>query len=268
MLDSWALKLAPEPFRDFLPYTSVSALKVIHTRQVLRRALDIAQHTGDHGARAREASRLEQSLEQSALSSEIALVGSVGSGLSAATLDDADRRVIGERVLKLYFHQLFGDGPLFLDLRPRHFSWDANRRKLNFFPSSLWCAPDPEFMARLRSLYAGFYRDDRAALARGVELYGWQCSPTAGFEARIERLLRGHFGSSGEVRFLISHFRATFDAIFAEVAESQAKLHPDLTFLGVELVGLYLTLESLSVPLDARAAFEQVCRDPGRVPEP
>jgi len=57
--------------------------------------------------------------------------------------------------------------------------------------------------------------------------------------------------------FAIAHFRATFDAIFEEVAVSHAKLHPDLTFLGVELVGPYLTLESMNVALDARQAFER-----------
>jgi hypothetical protein len=67
-----------------------------------------------------------------------------------------------------------------------------------------------------------------------------------------------HFGSDGETRFSIARSRATFDAIFDEVAAGQAKLQPHLTFLGVELVGLCLTLESLNVPLDARAAFQRV----------
>jgi len=74
-----------------------------------------------------------------------------------------------------------------------------------------------------------------------------------------------HFGSAGETRFQVAHFRSTFESIFTEVAESGAKLHPELTFLGVELVGLYLTLESLNVPLDARAAFEQVSAESGIV---
>jgi hypothetical protein len=45
--------------------------------------------------------------------------------------------------------------------------------------------------------------------------------------------------------------------IFRETADSKAKLHPELTFLGVALVGLYLTLEQLQVPLDPRQAFEE-----------
>jgi len=111
-------------------------------------------------------------------------------------------------------------------------------------------------MGRLRSLYAGFYEADSERLAEGLELYQWKCRPSPGFAARMQHLLQSHFGpAAGQVEFAVSHFRSTFDAIFKEAAQSQACFHPDLTFLGVELVGLYLTLESLAVPLDPRAAF-------------
>jgi len=45
-------------------------------------------------------------------------------------------------------------------------------------------------------------------------------------------------------------------AIFTQAAQSAARLHPELMFLGVELVGSDLTLEASNVPLDPRAAFE------------
>jgi len=255
----WAARLAPEPFRDFLPYTSASALKVIHVAQVLRRSLDVAQHVGDQSARASAATRLEESLRAAGFDSELRVLGEPGPGLVTAGLSEGDRIIIGERVLALYFHLLHWHGPLFLDLRPRHFLWVAERRQLWFYPSGLWCNPDADFTERLRALYSGFYREDRSALARGIELYRWDCSPSDGFDERIERLLRSHFGAAGALptRFSIAHFRSTFDAIFKEVAASHAKLHPDLTFLGVELVSLYLTLESLDVPLDAQRAFER-----------
>jgi hypothetical protein len=110
----------------------------------------------------------------------------------------------------------------------------------------------------VQSLYDGFYRQDERALAKGIELYSWDSDPRAGFSQRIEGLLREHFGPRDalEIRFSIAQFRSTFDRIFRETAESRAKLHPELTFLGVGLVGLYLTLEQLDVPLDARRAFE------------
>jgi hypothetical protein len=92
----------------------------------------------------------------------------------------------------------------------------------------------------------------------GIDLYGWESHPRAGFSQRIEGLLREHFGpgDAPEMRFSIAQFRSTFDRIFRETADSRAKLHPELTFLGVGLVGLYLTLEQLDVPLNARRAFE------------
>ena len=253
---SWAARLAPEPFRDFLPYAAPSALKVVRTTEVLRRALDVTRSMGDHATRSREANRLQESLDAAGLGA-LRILSRPASGLIATALSESERAVIGERVLALYFHLLRWDGPLFLDLRPRHFRCLPDGQ-LGFYPSGLWCRPEPEFMDRLRALYRGFYRADRSAMARGLQLYCWQSSPPAPFAERMEHLLRAHFGAadSSKTHFHIAHFRATFDAIFQEVAASHAKLHPDLTFLGVELVGLYLTLESLNVPLDVRHVFE------------
>lgn len=250
------MRLTPEPFRDFLPYVSVSALKVIHTGKVLQRALGIVQHYGTEAARSRGADALAESLSSTGLAIRIAK--SPVKSLDVSALDAAAHVAIGSTVLNLYFHQLHGNGPWFLDLRPRNFAWDDAQGLLVFFPSGLWYQPDADFRRRVQSLYAGFYRQDRQALAKGIELYGWESQPLPGFSQRIELLLREHFGAGDghDTRFSIAHFRATFDRIFREAADSKAKLHPELTFLGVGLIGLYLTLEQLEAPLDPRLAFE------------
>lgn len=255
---AWAARLAPEPFRDFLPYASPSALKVVHATQVVRRAVEVAQHVSQPIERALHARQLEASLAAAGLGDQLRVLSAPAPRLELGQLSERERRLIGDRVLALYFHLLHWAGPLFLDLRPRHFAWDAERELLEFYPSSLWCRPEPSFMQRLRSLYVGFYDGDGQALQRGIELYAWECKPATGFSERIEQLLRNHFGpgATREMRFSIAHFRSTFDAIFQEAARSRARLHPDLTFLGVELVGLYLTLEAVNVPLDPRRAFD------------
>jgi hypothetical protein len=260
--ESWAQRLAPEPFRDFLPYTSASALKVIHVTQVLRKAIDVARHVSSSVDRDRHAAALRVSLNAAGLGDQLSVSTEPAKRLNPAELSELERRLVGERVLALYFHLLRWNGPWFLDLRPRHFGWDAEKALLTFYPSSLWYQPEPDFVSRVRSLYAGFYRADASELAAGIDLYRWNCKPLAGFEQRIEALLRDHFGpgDASEISFSIAHFRATFDAIFKEVADSRAKLHPDLTFLGVELVGLYLTLEALAVPLSPRRAFDGASR--------
>ncbi|MEO8900337.1 MAG: hypothetical protein ABI488_01900 [Polyangiaceae bacterium] len=257
--ESWAQRLAPEPFRDFLPYTSASALKVIHATQVLRKAIDVARHVSSHVDRESHVAALHVSLNAAGLGDQLSVSMEPARRFNPAELTELERRLVGERVLALYFHVLRWDGPWFLDLRPRHFGWDAEKRLLTFSPCGLWYQPEPDFVRRVRSLYAGFYCNDASELAAGIELYGWNCTPSPGFEQRIEVLLRDHFApaDASERRFSIAHFRATFDAIFKEVAQSRAKLHPDLTFLGVELVGLYLTLESLAVALSPRRAFDR-----------
>jgi hypothetical protein len=256
MSADWAERLTPEPFRDFLPYVSLSALKVIHPRHVLAQAVRVVQHSGSTATVTRLASELASSVAGARLGVQVshAPVGP----LSTSQLSPDSRAAIGARVLSLYFHQLFAQTTWFLDLRPRHFAWDDVTQTLSFYPTSLWYEPDPEFRRRVQSLYTGFYRGDRAALEAGVELYDWESRADKAFRERLEILLREHFGraDSGQMRFHINHFRATFDGIFQEAARSGAKLHPGLTFLGVGLVGLYLTLESLQVPLDPSAAFE------------
>jgi hypothetical protein len=253
---SWAMRLTPEPFRDFLPYTSLSALKVVHTGQVLEHALQVVQHYGSEPARAAGAEVLAASMRAAGLPIQVARAAFAP--LDATRLSRAARVAIGDQVLRLYFHQLYAQGPWFLDLRPRHFAWSEERQQLTFFPSGLWYRPEAEFRRRVQSLYEGFYRRDPSSLAAGIELYSWGTTPLAGFSERIERLLSEHFGA-GETQpmlFSIAHFRETFERIFDEVARSRAKLHPELTFLGVGLVGLYLTLEQLQVPLEARQAFD------------
>ena len=101
--ESWAVRLAPEPFRDFLPYTSASALKVIHAREVLKRALEVAQHYSQTGERAREAARLQASLEAAGLGSALLIADEPRAQLATAELSQRERALIGERVLALYF---------------------------------------------------------------------------------------------------------------------------------------------------------------------
>ncbi len=83
----------------------------------------------------------------------------------------------------------------------------------------------------------------------------WGCDPSRPFSARMQHLLQNHFGPPGEqIGFAMPQFRATFEAIFNDAAQSRSGL-PKLTFLGVEPVGLYLTLELLGGPLSPRAGF-------------
>ena len=248
-----AEKLVPAPFREFLPYVSPNALGVIHKERVLSLALEIVGSfvSGRNFEEdVRDSGRL---LNSSAISVVTSLEGSI----PLTELSPADRRKAGGAVLELYFGMIRHPVPLYLDLRPAGFGWDVANSRLLWKPTRLRIAPTEDFRERVRALYLGFFSDDAAAANRGVELYRWESTPLEGYDERMGILLREHFGDARNANILFdtAHFRRTFALIFDEAIRSRSRFHPELTFLGTALAGLYVTLESLGEPLDVAAAY-------------
>ncbi|MBC7384896.1 MAG: hypothetical protein H7301_01890 [Cryobacterium sp.] len=247
-----AALLVPKPFQEFLPYVSPSALRVVHKDKVLGLALEIAARTVKSPS-TEDWKPIELAFRASG--SKIRIDSQSGTGFKS--ISEGDRTRAGELLLELYFHLIHQPTPLELDLRPTHFSFHSVEKTLVWNPSRLRHIRTPEFQSRVIDLYRGFFFDDAKAAARGLELYRWETTPKPGYDERMEKLLRIHFGDarSKPVLFEISHFKETFHLIFEEAIESRTRFHPELTFLGTTLTGLYMSLEQLAVPLDVRAAY-------------
>ncbi len=251
------VQMVPKAFREFLPFVSPSGLRVVHKEKVLGLALEIVGRTANQKRYEDEKAQVAAALRASGLDID---VGPPPPESAWAEIAPEDRKAAGEALLTLYFHLVFAPGPLFLDLRPGHLGWDSGRKRLRWEPSRLFHLPSEDFRSRVTDLYRGFFARDALATKRGIDLYQWESDPVPGFEARMENLMRSHFGDaeSKDVLFSMPHFRDTFHLIFEEAIQSRSRFHPELTFLGTTLAGLYLSLEKIAVPLDVVRAYRRV----------
>ena len=184
-----------------------------------------------------------------------------GSGLGITLDDDAqalakatpasrdpDRQARGQRLLELYFHQLYVGETTLLDLRPERAV--ALGDTLRWDPGNLHVRWAGDFLPAMRDLYAGFYRDDEARFQGALEALDLVAA---------EDVFRRQFGDGDQraVRFEVATFRSTFHEAFLRCKEAGQQLHGDFVALGVYLATLYLHLEALGGTFDVRDAFER-----------
>jgi hypothetical protein len=179
-----------------------------------------------------------------------------GRELDSAPRDGAgaDARAHAERIVTLYFHQLFADGPTLIDLRA-----DVLERRggaLDWRPAAWLVRWDPAFLEGLRNIYAGFYRGDDATFRSGLSALGI---------ASCEDLFRAHFGADqAHHAFRTREFVATFHQVFVRCREQHLQLHPDFLALGIYLAALYDALDPTGIEIDVRACFERAYRRAAR----
>lgn len=164
--------------------------------------------------------------------------------------DEAGRRRHGQRVLQLYFHQVYTQPTTFLDLRPERFS--ATTGQSTWSPGWLRITWEPDFIDAVQRLYQGFYADNEAVFSQALA--------DLSLEAARDTFVR-HFGSGDQrsVRFEQAHFHQTFHQAFKSCAEDGGQLHQNFISLGLMLGCLYAHLEPLGLALDVRAAHDAVC---------
>jgi hypothetical protein len=208
--------------------------RLVTTRGSLRHSEALAQL-----ARSLCASGLEQAQP----------LGADGLTLRGGAMEGPSERAA--RLVALYFHQLFHDGPTLLDLRPVAFS--PGEHDLEYHPRP-WIADwDSAFLTGLRQVYRGFYCNDDVCFAEGLAALG--IAPCAD-------LFRAHFGGDLERHvFRTRDFVSTFHQVFVRCRERGLKLHPDFLPLGIYLAALYDHLEQLDVAVDVRAAFAHATAD-------
>lgn len=162
-----------------------------------------------------------------------------------------DPKARGQRILELYFHQVFSDGLALLDLRQARFCEEQGA--LSWRPSGALADWSPQFRGAVRRLYAGFYLGDDVMFREGLATLGL---------AQAEGELRSQFGEGQQraVRFLLRDFQQKFQDIFTRCQQTGSRIDTGFLSLGLYLGTLYEHLEALGEPFDARAAFEAAYR--------
>lgn len=165
----------------------------------------------------------------------------------ALPTDPEGRRRHGQRVLQLYFHQIYAQPTTFLDLRPERFA--ATATETTWSPGWLRITWDPVFIDAVQRLYRGFYSDDTATFRAALA--------DLSLAAAEDTFIR-HFGGGDQrsVRFEQAHFHQTFHQAFQACAKDAGRLHQNFISLGVALGCLYAHLEPLDTAFDVRAAHD------------
>jgi hypothetical protein len=234
-------------FGQWASFVSPAFFNVMPTKPLWQRAKGLARATRDPDRYARAVNARRALLGRSLLTLTLETPATRSSErpppAHAAALSPDARAA---QVVELYFHQILHGDTALLDLRQQAFSGAA---PLVWRPAAWVTEWDPGFIAALRQVYTGFYRDDPEGFRAGLRRLNLE---------RAEDVFRRHFGDGQRsVRFEVKHFVATFHQVFVICRDAKVSLHPDFLPLGLFLASLYDHLERLASGVDVAAAFEK-----------
>jgi hypothetical protein len=172
-----------------------------------------------------------------------------------------DPKLASERILTLYFAQLFSPHGLFLDLSPHHFEVMSDNDVLNFKPSSVWTKFSPEFSQGLKEIYDGFYFEDDLLFHKGLIKSGLTSATWPESDRQhLAELFRGHFGASltTEMSFDLETFKESFFKIADFMLNKKVNISTDFLYLGIALVTMYASLEKCGVRVNVKEIFIRV----------
>ena len=239
-------------FKRFAAFVSPAFFDVVPTGAMLQRARRLLSDYRDAQGFAEAVEARRRSLDAASIGVALTTVRAAEPGPTRplADLATADRRSVGEAVLRLYFHQLMTDGPTLLDLSAGRFGRGTPQRGVEWRVRAGYAVWDVRFQSAIRQVYRGFYTDDARAMNDGLEALGLGSAAL---------LFRRHFGDGDQtaVEFSVDHFVSSFHSVFMHCKEHGIRLAPDFLPLGIYLATLYETLEQLGVPLDVRSAFHR-----------
>lgn len=232
-----------------LDYASPALFEVIPARALLAQSRELFANR----ANTQHFSELRESVGTLLRERDIAVELIDGPSPSNETkltdLPESSRHDAGQRVLDIFFIQVFGCDEALLDLRADKFT-RGRRGTLSWRPGALYVRWQPEFLEGLRGLYVGFYLDDPARFDAALRQLGMEGSGDA---------LRNLLGRDDprSARFESEAFHANFHELFVRYRDSGTALHRNFVPLGVSLMCLYDTLDALGVTLDVRASVER-----------
>jgi hypothetical protein len=248
-----AFSFLPRGFGSLLDYISPSAFDVIDWTSALKKSGTVSRELIFETSVLRLKEQMGPFLPTG--------VVFTSSKLTQSQERDGQRREnsnpLGQKLLEIYFLQIFTGQEVFLDLRKERFS-AVEAQDIKWNPNGLWYKFSDDFIHGIRALYKGFYADSNESLQAGLLQLGL-CSTSMSTEAKRElmALLEGHFGQgkSAPMTFRVSHFMNSFDSLFLFLKKHKLKLSEDFLFLGVYILTLYMHLESLGDAFDAASAY-------------
>jgi len=262
----WRRLLEGTSWQTLVTYVSPTFFQLVSTRDVSRTAYRLVRNWFDEERYAR------------AILLRASTLAKLDSGLSVSKVQrrrgerlpfrserpeageiDANCRT-GEEALILFFHQIYVDGPVFLDLRRNHFQCVAGSPGPShvFNASPLYCDWTAEFRAAMRQLYSGFYGDTEPGTYQSA-------LQSLGIEVVADIFDRAFGGERKRAaRFMLSDFRVTFHEVFTRCLEAKAALHPDFLTLGIAIATLYDHLELDGGVYDVAACYARAMNGEGR----
>jgi predicted unusual protein kinase regulating ubiquinone biosynthesis (AarF/ABC1/UbiB family) len=170
-----------------------------------------------------------------------------------------DQKQAAEKILTLYFAQIFSPHGLFLDLSPAHF--EQKNDELNFLPSGVWTKFSPDFSEGLKYIYDGFYFEDENILHQGLIKSGLTSPkwPEADRQ-KLAELFKSNFGASitGEMSFDLESFKESFLKIADFMLIKKVHISTDFLYLGIALVTMYSSLEKTRAKVNVKEVYTNV----------
>lgn len=168
-------------------------------------------------------------------------------------------KAAGEKILTLYFAQLFSPHGIFLDIRSHHF--ESSNGELKWSPSGLWTNFDESFRQGLLKVYEGFYLENDELYYLGLEEIGLLKKDFSKEDKEIlGNLFRAQFGKAlnEEMKFELEHFRNSIIKMSDFMLSKKVKISKDFLYLGIYLVTLYSTLEETESKLPVKQIYLDV----------
>ena len=255
-----AFSFLPRGFRSLLDYISPAAFEVIDWTAALKKTGRISKEIVFETSVERVKAEFRNHLPAGIQFADKDLSDVVYEN----HLNQTSKKEFGQKLLVLYFQQIFSVNEIFLDLRKERFSRSLSEtceETLSWKPNGLWVEFSDEFLKGLRLLYQGFYEQNETSLDLGLSMLAlYSDAMSLQEKSELKGLLEIHFGQgrTAPMKFEVAHFMRSFDNLFLFLKRNNMKLSEDFLFLGIYILTLYLHLEILDESFDVVDAFNQV----------
>lgn len=233
----------------FVDYASPALFDVMPARTLMTQCREFIRNGGDKERFDRIRESTGAVLQARAIEVQLTDRSAQAGGTELGTQSESVRRETGQRILELYFAQLFGTDHAILDLRSDSFLANDSGPLL-WRPKAFYVEWQSEFIEAVRDLYIGYYYDDPERFNDAMARLDMQSG---------EDTLRALLGKDDprSSRFETAAFHENFHEVFVTYRDQGVALHRNFLGLGVYLVCLYEALEAVGVALDVRAALDR-----------